>query len=100
MSKNNQSQSIKQLADSIKASDTSGFNVNDRAFTSKELSLRTMLMLSTFQVLLTKMVNDNGNASIINRRHQYSIEEINNILVLCRTVGECFDNLQTPIDSE
>lgn len=100
MSKNSQNLSTKQLAEAIKASDTQDFNVNPRTFASKEVSLRTMFMLSTYQVLLTKFVNDNGNASIIMRRQAYTVEELNNILALCKTVGECFDALQTPIDTE
>ena len=100
MSKNNGSTNIKQLAESIKASDTSDFNVTDRTFSSKEMSPRTMFMLATYNVLLTKFVNDNGNASIIMRRQQYSVEEINNILALCKVVGECFDGLKTPLDAE
>lgn len=70
-------------------------------FAPEKMNLKNLYMMQAFGVMFTKLLNDNGNASIMMRKQQLSITEIENILHLCNIVGQCFDSLVTkPINGE
>lgn len=73
---------------------------NPGKFLRKEnLSLRSLIMANAFAVMFTKTFNDHGNATIMMRKQQIAVCEIENIIALTKIVGDCFDALEKPSDS-
>lgn len=62
-------------------------------YSPEKMTLKNLYMMQAFGVMFTKLLNDNGNASILMRKQQLSVTEIHNIIHLCNIVGECFDTI-------
>lgn len=85
----------KSVADLLKDSNLSNElpKVPKKIDVPEKLSLKHLLMMNAFQVFVTKLINDMGNASVMVRKEQYSKVEISNIIRLTQMVGESYDEM-------
>jgi hypothetical protein len=101
MSKNNKTIETKNLGELLKdPSIKTDVEVPASMFDPNKMTLKNLYMMQAFGVMFTKVLNDHGNASIMMRKHQLAISEIENILQLCSIVGDCFESLNDPAHTQ
>lgn len=69
-------------------------------FDPNKMTLKNLYMMQAFGVMFTKVLNDHGNASIMMRKQQLAISEVENILQLCSIIGQCYDGLNNPAHTQ
>ena len=90
MSKN----SVKSVSEMLQDSDLdSKPEIETKDYSPNKLSMKQMYMLQSFQVFITKILDNHGNVSIMARKSQLAQTEIDNALVLTRMVGDSYDAL-------
>jgi|LauGreDrversion4_2_1035121.scaffolds.fasta_scaffold10027_12 hypothetical protein len=68
------------------------------ALSSHKISFKEMLMAQAFNVFMTKILDDHGNVTIMNRKRQLSLIEVQSALELTMMVGECYDAVTSKPD--
>lgn len=72
--------------------------LHSSALASHRISFKEMLMAQAFNVFMTKILDDHGNVTIMNRKTQLSMIEVQSALELTMMVGECYDTVTSKPD--